>query len=113
MSTSHGFVGGVERRPRSGKGFVFYKQKTGYEVRISDWSSDVCSSNITSSTGIRNLTGNHFWGRQHNMLSIIAFIGGAAIGGFAVGIPAVLEIRRINSRGWECDWKSTRLNSSN
>src|SRR3546814_14467502 len=35
------------------------------------------------------------------MLSIIAFIGGAAIGGFAVGIPAVLEIRRINSRGWE------------
>src|SRR3546814_2426032 len=25
----------------------------------------------------------------------------AAIGGFAVGIPAVLEIRRINSRGWE------------
>src|SRR3546814_11743147 len=39
--------------------------------------------------------------RLHNMLSIIAFIGGAAIGGFAVGIPAVLEIRRINSRGWE------------
>src|SRR3546814_14635005 len=33
--------------------------------------------------------------------SIIAFIGGAAIGGFAVGIPAVLEIRRTNSRGWE------------
>src|SRR3546814_8259636 len=39
--------------------------------------------------------------RLHNMLSIIAFIGGAAIGGIAVGIPAVLEIRRINSRGWE------------
>src|SRR3546814_5402059 len=39
--------------------------------------------------------------RLHNMVSIIAFIGGAAIGGFAVGIPAVLEIRRINSRGWE------------
>src|SRR3546814_17050063 len=50
---------------------------------------------------MRNLTGNHFWGRQHNMLSIIAFIGGAAIGGFAVGISAVPEIRRINSRGWE------------
>src|SRR3546814_4997341 len=50
---------------------------------------------------MRNLTGNHFWGRQHNMLSIIAFIGGAAIGGFDVGISAVLEIGRINSRGWE------------
>src|SRR3546814_3751591 len=24
--------------------FVFFKQKTAYEVRISDWSSDVCSS---------------------------------------------------------------------
>src|SRR3546814_9352609 len=26
--------------------FVFFKQKTGYEVRISDWSSDVCSSDL-------------------------------------------------------------------
>src|SRR3546814_19599566 len=25
----------------------FYKQKTAYEVRISDWSSDVCSSDLT------------------------------------------------------------------
>src|SRR3546814_2715916 len=24
--------------------FFFFKQKTAYEVRISDWSSDVCSS---------------------------------------------------------------------
>src|SRR3546814_4450340 len=26
----------------------FYKQKTAYEVRISDWSSDVCSSDLDS-----------------------------------------------------------------
>src|SRR3546814_1339207 len=26
--------------------FVFCKQKTAYEVRISDWSSDVCSSDL-------------------------------------------------------------------
>src|SRR3546814_7692099 len=26
--------------------FVFFKQKTAYEVRISDWSSDVCSSDL-------------------------------------------------------------------
>src|SRR3546814_19542735 len=26
----------------------FFKQKTAYEVRISDWSSDVCSSDLTS-----------------------------------------------------------------
>src|SRR3546814_2072292 len=26
--------------------FFFFKQKTSYEVRISDWSSDVCSSDL-------------------------------------------------------------------
>src|SRR3546814_9181196 len=26
--------------------FLFYKQKTAYEMRISDWSSDVCSSDL-------------------------------------------------------------------
>src|SRR3546814_9928405 len=26
--------------------FIFFKQKTAYEVRISDWSSDVCSSDL-------------------------------------------------------------------
>src|SRR3546814_9790223 len=28
--------------------FFFYKQKTAYEMRISDWSSDVCSSDLRS-----------------------------------------------------------------
>src|SRR3546814_7409300 len=28
--------------------FVFFKQKTAYEMRISDWSSDVCSSDLQS-----------------------------------------------------------------
>src|SRR3546814_5126198 len=27
--------------------FFFVKQKTAYEMRISDWSSDVCSSDLT------------------------------------------------------------------
>src|SRR3546814_4362537 len=32
--------------------FFFFKQKTAYEMRISDWSSDVCSSDlIFSATG--------------------------------------------------------------
>src|SRR3546814_7692470 len=29
--------------------FFFFKQKTAYEMRISDWSSDVCSSDLTGS----------------------------------------------------------------
>src|SRR3546814_249766 len=30
------------------KFIFFYKQKTRYEMRISDWSSDVCSSDLAS-----------------------------------------------------------------
>src|SRR3546814_5078717 len=28
--------------------FFFFKQKTAYELRISDWSSDVCSSDLSA-----------------------------------------------------------------
>src|SRR3546814_7935179 len=31
--------------------FFFFKQKTAYEMRISDWSSDVCSSDLASGLG--------------------------------------------------------------
>src|SRR3546814_10438278 len=31
----------------------FFKQKTAYEMRISDWSSDVCSSDLGSTTRTR------------------------------------------------------------
>src|SRR3546814_15292848 len=31
--------------------FFFFKQKTAYEMRISDWSSDVCSSDLEVADG--------------------------------------------------------------
>src|SRR3546814_7800733 len=31
--------------------FFFFKQKTAYEMRISDWSSDVCSSDLVVAHG--------------------------------------------------------------
>src|SRR3546814_2409114 len=31
--------------------FFFFKQKTAYEMRISDWSSDVCSSDLQHPAG--------------------------------------------------------------
>src|SRR3546814_8878438 len=44
--------------------FFFFKQKTAYEMRISDWSSDVCSSDLvflglvaTGDIGKRNVVG--------------------------------------------------------
>src|SRR3546814_1005382 len=32
--------------------FFFFKQKTAYEMRISDWSSDVCSSDLVREHGV-------------------------------------------------------------
>src|SRR3546814_1965780 len=37
-------------------GFFFFKQKTAYDRRISDWSSDVCSSDLAQPIG-RDLGG--------------------------------------------------------
>src|SRR3546814_1039835 len=38
--------------------FLFFKQKTAYEVRISDWSADVCSSDLVgrhhAQSGVRS-----------------------------------------------------------
>src|SRR3546814_4089279 len=39
--------------------FFFFKQKTAYEMRISDWSSDVCSSDLLRvSLGVLKDVGN-------------------------------------------------------
>src|SRR3546814_9259319 len=41
--------------------FFFFKQKTAYEMRISDWSSDVCSSDLRfcrSTSAVTFLTEN-------------------------------------------------------
>src|SRR3546814_8363827 len=32
--------------------FFFFKQKTAYEMRISDWSSDVCSSDLDAAEAV-------------------------------------------------------------
>src|SRR3546814_1287738 len=34
--------------------FFFFKQKTAYEMRISDWSSDVCSSDLWKDPAARD-----------------------------------------------------------
>src|SRR3546814_1371397 len=35
--------------------FFFFKQKTAYEMRISDWSSDVCSSDLQLGQALEEL----------------------------------------------------------
>src|SRR3546814_4755058 len=52
--------------------FFFFKQKTAYEMRISDWSSDVCSSDLDGERGdllgrlVRHVLDTHTaFGRNH------------------------------------------------
>src|SRR3546814_8225610 len=50
----------------------FFKQKTAYEMRISDWSSDVCSSDLGDGDRIGAIDGKGriVWGDQ--LLAILA-----------------------------------------
>src|SRR3546814_13346819 len=56
--------------------FVFFKQKTAYEMRISDWSSDVCSS---------DLDGDDWQSINASVHCNSPFNFGASSSGFAVG----------------------------
>src|SRR3546814_4450921 len=47
-------------RTRRSRSFFFFKQKTAYEMRISDWSSDVCSSDLALLQDFGGL-GFRFW----------------------------------------------------
>src|SRR3546814_8268139 len=56
--------------------FFFFKQKTAYEMRISDWSSDVCSSDLFRNNGIEkpdhvNSFGQQFFGEGLRELCIV------------------------------------------
>src|SRR3546814_14358610 len=61
--------------------FFFFKQKTAYEMRISDWSSDVCSSDLNPAihacTGVPMSLANF----RRPRASILGFALAAAIGG--------------------------------
>src|SRR3546814_10745618 len=49
--------------------FFFFKQKTAYDMRISDWSSDVCSSDLF----FRRIPMNRF-GRPEEVASLCAYL---------------------------------------
>src|SRR3546814_17039017 len=45
--------------------FFFFKQKTAYEMRISDWSSDVCSSDLYAKRVLSVAVHNHYKRLNH------------------------------------------------
>src|SRR3546814_8682673 len=52
--------------------FFFFKQKTAYEMRISDWSSDVCSSDLRAIGAIGR-------GEAHILDHLLGRSAGAAV----------------------------------
>src|SRR3546814_8732806 len=50
----------------------FFKQKTSYEMRISDWSSDVCSSDLVAEIVDRPDVAE----RRHRAAQAVGFLGG-------------------------------------
>src|SRR3546814_1495683 len=73
--------------------FFFFKQKTAYEMRISDWSSDVCSSDLG-----QNLVGPVDY-------SVASISNGGGSGTQTMGTNAsIVEIGRASCRERVCQY---------
>src|SRR3546814_5324433 len=65
--------------------FFFFKQKTAYEMRISDWSSDVCSSDL-GPQGVQGLSGS-----RPDLTTLAKIIGGGMPVGAFGGRADIME----------------------
>src|SRR3546814_2205893 len=77
---------------------VFFKQKTAYEMRISDWSSDVCSSDLclpNSNRGSKHLTAVS--SKHGRMADTTTMTLGARV---ELQKASVLRITSMESFGW-------------
>src|SRR3546814_1400362 len=101
--------------------FFFFKQKTAYEMRISDWSSDVCSSDLVHArTRSRRCAATAVLRRGHGAMTdfqevampyrpLVVFDFDHTLYDGDSGSHLVMWLIR---RHWWRDRKSTRLNSS-
>src|SRR3546814_2655169 len=90
--------------------FFFFKQKPAYEMRISDWSSDVCSSDLIARAeelGYDNvwLTEHHFTEDGYNpalmatAAAIAARTSRIRIGSFILLLPFLHPVRAAEEIG--------------
>src|SRR3546814_9870187 len=77
---------------------VFFKQKTAYELRISDWSSDVCSSDLELNGPLEGVRLHDICRlMEANAKPIVAAIDGFSLGGgleLALGAHYRIATRR-------------------
>src|SRR3546814_9740360 len=67
--------------------FFFFKQKTAYDMRISDWSSDVCSSDLSGGIGCAGRNRSFAHGQDR-----------------AGGAPALVDPDFENCHGTQDEW---------
>src|SRR3546814_8174774 len=102
--------------------FFFFKQKTAYEMRISDWSSDVCSSDLQL-RGVPPAAGGPGHRALHLALEALALQQHASLQERLLPLPRQDPLPQLRAaghlprqpaaaRGADPDRKSTRLNSS-
>src|SRR3546814_6840569 len=70
----------------------FFKQNTAYEVRISDWSSDVCSSDLIDTEG---------WGKTPELMAVAEDTRVEEIHAVAGDTCMVLKVRCESTRALE------------
>src|SRR3546814_2939433 len=70
----------------------FFKQKTAYEMRISDWSSDVCSSDLE----VREFQGNRALGLKRCRHSAREIVD---VGHMGIDVVANDEVRLLTRYG--------------
>src|SRR3546814_3702531 len=81
--------------------FFFFKQKTAYEVRISDWSSDVCSSDLRCRRGRQNLLDR--WFGEHALHGDVALaefflrLGVEVLHELIAGIAIAVHLHEISA----------------
>src|SRR3546814_17035876 len=54
--------------------FLFFKQKTAYDMRISDWSSDVCSSDLISGFKPTEFPARHPFRNEKNHQKLLEYL---------------------------------------
>src|SRR3546814_4192573 len=60
--------------------FFFFKQKTAYEMRISDWSSDVCSSDLSFGSAVDWIAGLFYYDDRSLRVDTFTFGADSVIG---------------------------------
>src|SRR3546814_5930836 len=91
--------------------FFFFKQKTAYEMRISDWSSDVCSSDLPQVArvlhpALPSCPGHELWARDFNgATGLLSFVlKGKNRAASAALIDGLEQIGRASCRERVCQY---------